>query len=278
MTGLRVRSLGAIEVARDGQPVRWGAGSARDLVFLLLARPEGLTRDEIIDALWHEDAGDRSGNRFRVALHRARTALGGPGSVVELHGAYHLSDGVLRSSDVFALYAALHEAEHSEGEARFRALSRAVETYGGDFLPHVQAEWARAAREEYRGVYTRARLERSLLHCEGLHCDLAVRDLALALRADPYIGENYHQKLMTCLSVVEGRYAATEHYRRFLRFLREDLGDTPMPETVALAQRLKAGEPICVRGHRDALPRFHTCPLTADGTCPGPYAELLKLA
>lgn len=277
MTGLRLRSLGHAEVLRDGQPVRWGAQSARDLVFLLLARPEGQTRDEIIDALWHEDAGGRSGNHFRVTLHRARTALGSPESVVERRGAYHLSDEVMRASDVFELYAALQQAEVSEGDARFFALGRAIETYTGDFLPHVQAEWVRAAREEYRTVYTRACVERSLLHCEGLRCDLAVRDLVAALRADPFLGENYHQKLMTCLSVVEGKYAATEHYRRFVRFLHDDLSDTPMPETVTLAEQIKTGERICLRGHRADLPLTHNCPLTSGGSCPGPYAELLKL-
>jgi len=52
---------------------------------------------------------------------------------------------------------------------------------------------------------------------------------------------------MTCLTVTDDRYAATEHYRRFVRFLREELGDTPMPETVALAARIKCGEQICER-------------------------------
>ncbi|MFC4637936.1 AfsR/SARP family transcriptional regulator [Deinococcus hohokamensis] len=278
MTTLHLRSLGRTEVLLDGQPVKWGAESARDLVLFLLSSPEGQTRDEIIDALWHEDPTARSGNRFRVTLHRARTALGSPDSITEVYGAYRLSDDVLRASDVFTLYASLGQAESSEGDARFFSLSQAIEAYTGDFLPHVQAEWAETAREEHRAAYTRACIERSLLHCESLHCDLAVRDLVAALRTDPFIGENYHQKLMTCLSVVEGKYAATEHYRRFVKFLQDDLSDTPMPETVELAQQVKAGERICQRGDREDAPLTHNCPLTSDGTCPGPYAELLKLA
>jgi len=282
MTALQLRSLGHAEVLRDSQPVKWGAESARELVFFLLAGSGGQTREEIIDALWHEDATARSGNRFRVTLHRARTALGGPDTIVEEGGAYRLSDEVLRASDVFALYAALAEAERREGDARFLALSRAIDAYGGDFLPRVQAEWVQAAREEYRTAYTRARVERSLLHCEHVHCDLAVQDLVSALRTDPFIGENYHQKLMTCLSVVEGKYAAAEHYRRFVKFLQDDLNDTPMPETVELAGQIKAGERVCRRADGEDVPRHdlpltHNCPLTSDGQCPGAYAELLKL-
>ena len=278
MTTLNLRSLGRTEVLREGLPVKWEAESSRDLVLFLLSSPEGKTREDIIDALWHEDPSARSSNRFRVTLHRARTALGSPESITEEYGAYRLSDDVLRASDVFTLYASLGQAERSEGDARYFSLSRAIETYSGDFLPHIQTEWAEMAREEHRAAYIRACIERSVMHCEQLHCDLAVRDLVAALRSDPFIGENYHQKLMTCLSVVEGKYAATEHYRRFVKFLRDDLSDTPMPETIELAEQLKAGERICQRGAREDRPLTHNCPLTSDGSCPGHYAELLKLA
>ncbi|WP_221090707.1 AfsR/SARP family transcriptional regulator [Deinococcus aquaedulcis] len=276
MSQLSLRSLGRAEVVRDGQPVKWEAESSRDLVFFLLAHPEGRTREDIIQGLWQEDPSARSSNRFRVALHRARAALGAPGRIAEVYGVYRLSDEVLRASDVFRLYAALAEAEHAGGDARLQALSQALAEYGGDFLPHLQAEWVQTAREEHLSAYTRACLERSVLHCEHLQCELAVQDLVAALRRDPFLGENHHQKLMTCLSVVEGKYAATEHYRRFLRFLREDLNDAPMPETVDLAGRIKRGERICHHGQPEVR-LTHNCPFTADGRCPGPYAELLKL-
>jgi len=36
-----------------------------------------------------------------------------------------------------------------------------------------------------------------------------------------------------------------EHYRGFLRLLRDDLDDTPMLETVRLYDRIKGGQPMC---------------------------------
>ena len=57
-------------------------------------------------------------------------------------------------------------------------------------------------------VHVQATLELSMLHCEAAECDLAIRHLAQALRADPLIGENYHQDLMACLANVESKYAA----------------------------------------------------------------------
>lgn len=277
MTVLKLKLLGQPEVLRDGLPVQWGAESARDLVFYLLANPIGHSQEEIIDALWKNENNAGTANRFRVALHRARTALGSQDTIIKEFGGYRLSNDVMRASDVFELYSAIDQADHTEGDGRFFALGRAIEVYTGDFLPHIHADWARSAREEYKTAYTRARIERSLLHCEHLHCDLAVRDLVVALRTDPFIGENYHQKLMTCLSVVEGKYAATEHYRRFVKFLHDDLGDTPMSETVHLASHIKEGERICTRGAASDVPPTHSCPLTSDGRCSGAYQELLKL-
>ena len=82
---------------------------------------------------------------------------------------------------------------------------------------------------------------------------------------------------MTCLSVVEGKYAAIEHYRRFLGFLREELEDTPMSETRDLAERIKGGESICNRKLGIDTHLTLNCPLTSDGSCPGVFGELIQL-
>ncbi|MFK7603616.1 bacterial transcriptional activator domain-containing protein [Deinococcus sp. SM5_A1] len=64
--------------------------------------------------------------------------------------------------------------------------------------------------------------------------------LAAALHKDPLISERWHQDLMIGLAARD-RYAAVEHYRRYVRYLRAEVGDTPMQETTALAQRIKDG-------------------------------------
>ena len=114
----------------------------------------------------------------------------------------------------------------------------------------------------------RAEIELSLLHRQRGDCQASVAALARALRRDPFIGENHHQKLMSCLSVVESKYAAIEHYRRFLAFLRDELDDTPMPETMLLAQRIKAGEEVCSHAvSRLEPPQPPPCLLTSIFRC-----------
>ena len=248
MLDLKVVAFGQPRVLIDGHDVVWHASSARDLFFFLLSSPEGRSQGDIVTALWPEEEGQSaaSSNRFRVALHRMRAAFTEQGAVVKEYDRYRLSHEVLETSDVYALHAALQDADTAATpEARRLALQRAVDSYGGEYLPDHRADWASAARAEHKASYVRAGLELSMLHCEAAECDLAIRHLAQALRADPLIGENYHQDLMACLASVESKYAAVEHYRRFIKYLRDDLSDTPMPETMLLAGRLKAGELVC---------------------------------
>ncbi|WP_084474115.1 AfsR/SARP family transcriptional regulator [Deinococcus pimensis] len=275
---LVIRTFGRAEVLVGGAEAAWPSASARELLFYLLSRPEGATKAEILEELWGLEDDAASANRFRVTAHRLRATLGWSGAMTEAYGRYHLAPEVFRASDVQQVHAALHEAQTTEDAAgRLRAYRRVLAVYAGEYLPHVREDWAERAREEHRAAYVRACVEVSLVHCERSDCEGAVGALVRALRADPFIGENYHQKLMTCLSVVEGRYAAIEHYRRFIRFLREDLSDTPMPETVGLAERIKCGEQICRRPQGAATLPAHLCALTTGGDCPAPLAEVLNL-
>ena len=253
MPTLKIVTFGQTHLTLDGQEIAWHAASARELFLYLLSFPDGRSQRDAVLALWPEEEHDNpaSSNRFRVALHRVRAALGKTESVFMEYERYRLSPEVLATSDVFAMQAALHDARLagsdllSGAQATREALQQAVGLYGGEYLTDVRADWVDAAREEYKASYVQGVLELSMLHCEAAECDVAIRHLAQALRADPLIGENYHQDLMACLASVESKYAAVEHYRRFIKYLRSDLADTPMLETAALAERVKEGDFTC---------------------------------
>jgi two-component SAPR family response regulator len=269
MQKLQIRTLGQSEVTLDGIPARWRSESARTLFFYLLSHPEGKTRQEIIETLWDIDSDSASGNRFRVVVYRLRAALGSNETVVQDHCHYRLDRDVLEASDVHRFQAAFQKAEHaSTAETRLTGYQHSIGLYKGDYLPRETADWAREVRAEHRALAARAEIELSLLHRQRGDCQASVAALARALRRDPFIGENHHQKLMACLSVVESKYAAIEHYRRFLGFLHDELDDTPMPETLLLAQRIKAGEEVC--NHSIAkleAPQSRPCVLTSIFRC-----------
>lgn len=281
---LEIQTLGNAQVLIDGVPAAFHSKTAEELFFYLLAHPEGKTKEDILETLWNETPKKESNNRFRVTVHRIRHALGNNDAISESYNRYALSPDVLQHTDVQQIFRQLEVANTAtDSDSRLSAFQRLLALYKGDFLPGVHADWVSNAREELQSVYVRASLELSLLHCDHGSCEGAVSALVRALRADPFIGENYHQKLMTCLSVVEGKYAAIEHYRRFLHFLRDDLDDTPMPETLELAERIKRGEQICRRPHPVApgteleLSLTQNCPFTPDGSCPGEGSQVTRV-
>ncbi|WP_245575067.1 bacterial transcriptional activator domain-containing protein [Meiothermus rufus] len=116
--------------------------------------------------------------------------------------------------------------------------------YLGEYLPGFKDNWVAQPREEHKNAYIRALLEVALIHQKQADWAAASRYFEQALQADPYLGENYHQRLMWCLAAAGERYRAIEHYRRLARFLKEELGDTPMPETQELAERIKHNLPL----------------------------------
>ena len=241
--GLEIRTIGHSGVFIDGEVVLWRAELARTLVFYLLTYPHGRTRDQIIDALWNAEPDPITANRFRVLIYRARAALGGRDSILEDHSHYHLAAKILKTSDTHAFYTTLASTEHVlTPKVRLASLQHALTQYHGDYLPLETAAWANQAREEHRTCYVRAEIELSGLYCDQGSCESSVAALARALHADPFIGENYHQKLIIGLCHVKGIYAAIEHYRRFVAFLRSELEDAPMRETIELVARLKNGE------------------------------------
>lgn len=246
---LRVHTLGRVEVLVDGHPTAWHAQTAEELFFYLLSYPEGRSKDEILEVLWGLDPNPAANNRFRVTLHRVRAALGYPEAILEDHHSYRLAPEVLEASDLYGFYRDIAEARRAGGQGeRLKAYRRAIRAYSGDYLPRLATNWVGQAREEHRAAYVRALLEVALVHLGQRDWHPAADFLRRAVYADPYIGENYHQQLMGCLSLLGDRYAAIEHYRRFVKFLRDELGDTPMPETRELAERIKAGEPVCPWG------------------------------
>jgi DNA-binding SARP family transcriptional activator len=276
---LDIRAFGEPRVLVNGQAAHWQAQGAQELLFALLSLPEGASKERLMELLWGLAPDPTSNNRFRVTMHRLRTSLQWPDVVLERHGRYYLAPEVMQYSDVFVFYQALEQAERlqkQEHPGALAAYQHALSVYKGDYLPGIESEWAILAREEHKAAYVRGCLELSLLYCDAQSCEAAVGALVRGLRADPYVGENYHQKLMSCLAVVEDKYAAIEHYRRFLGFLRDELHDTPMQETRDLAETIKNGKFVCERALGRAMPQ-HTksCPLTSDGQCPKPMGELI---
>ena len=243
---LTIRTFGETDVRVDGRNVKWRSDSARVLFYYLLSHPDGRTRDQIIETLWHTDPDLAISGRFRVVVYRLRAALQRRGAVLEDHSHYRLEPDILAACDVQRFTELLTQAEHAaDFDAKRGLYELALEEYRGDYLPDETADWVLEIRSQHRAAAAHTLLELSGLHRERGDCDASMNALERALALDPLIGEDHHQQLMLCLSTVRGKYAAVEHYRRYVSFLRSDLGDTPMNETTALAGRIKNNVSPC---------------------------------
>ncbi|CAM3439154.1 BTAD domain-containing putative transcriptional regulator [Deinococcus saxicola] len=244
-----LRSLGNADVIVDGVSVVWPARSAEELLWYLHAYPQGRYRHDILAELWDLEDTPAAANRFRVALHRLRAALGRPDAVVDERGRYTLHAELMAASDTHALHRALDASRTSAGPRQQEELLRqALASADGEYLPHLQGEWVEVARSQHRAAVVEGHLTLSLLHCAARECPLAALSLVRAAETDPLIGEDHHQRLMVCLTMNRGKHAGIEHYRRYRHYLAEEVGDTPMQDTVDLAERLKAGERPCDHG------------------------------
>lgn len=242
-----LRTLGQAEVLVNGAPIVWPARSAGELLWYLHAHPDGRYRHDLLRDLWDLDDTPAALNRFRVTLHRLRHALGRADAVTESGGRYALHPDLLAASDTATLHDALRGARQA-GPPREREelLRRALASADGEYLPHLNGDWVQEARQAHRAAVVEAHLTLARLHCDAHECPLAAQELVRAAATDPLIGEDHHQRLMACLAMTRDRYAATEHYRRYRAFLATEIGDTPMADTVAFAERLKGGELPCV--------------------------------
>jgi two-component SAPR family response regulator len=267
MQQLTIRTFGQSDVRINDASVKWRSDSARVLFFYLLSHPNGRSREQIIDTLWHTDPDAHASGRFRVVVYRLRSALQSHGAVLEDHSQYRLEPAILKVCDAHLFTVAVKQAQQTpSGEAKRWLYELALELYGGEYLPDEQEDWAITVRAQHRTTAANAWLELAMLHRERSACAASVGALEAALGLDPLIGEDHHQQLMLCLSTVRGKYAAVEHYRRYASFLHSDLGDTPMLETTALAGRIKNSVSPCVcpingqRSHGDPLaPNDSSC-------------------
>lgn len=249
----RVRALGAREVTLpDGRRAAFPVKTAENLFWYLLLFPEGRAKDLVIGEFLDSEVTTKSLTLLRVTVHRVRKALADDSAIISQGDRLALGAHLLEASDTHAFSAALSEARVAFDPAeRRRHLELATQLAIGPFVPGLDAEWADEARREFDSAMVEARLGLAAVACELRRCSESVDHLSAAIAADPLIGEDHQQQLLICLTTTRGNNCAVDAYRQYVKALREEIDQTPAPETDALVTRIKRGEAVCevaVRG------------------------------
>jgi DNA-binding SARP family transcriptional activator len=219
--------LGGFRVVVDGNAVAgdaWRHRRAAELVKLLALAPgHRLHREQVMDTLWPHLPVEAAGANLRKAVHFARQALGGEGSIGTDAGMLTLFPDVKLKSDVAGFETAAAEALRSGDESPCRT---SAALYRGELLPEDRyAPWAEEPRERLRLRYLQ------LLKAGGMWEQVLEVDAA---------DEQAHRSLMQAALDRGDRRAAIRQFERLRETLRADLGVGPEPGSVALYERALA--------------------------------------
>jgi len=247
---IRVRALGAFELAIEGDLLNGAAKTQRKPVELLKCLVAFGGRDvgaaAVMQALWPDAEGDAAKRSFDVTLHRLRRLLGRDDAIVLEAGKLALNPGVMWV-DALAferLAARTEEALRGTGRAAgmpvAELLDRTLRLYRGPLLASDDDAWLQAVRERLRNRYV-GLVERAgeyLERHDRMEAALACYQRALDL--DPP-AERIYQRMIRFLHAHGRRAEALEVYRSCREILAATLGAQPSSETEALHRLVRGG-------------------------------------
>jgi DNA-binding SARP family transcriptional activator/tetratricopeptide (TPR) repeat protein len=229
MTELRIQLLGGFSVSIDGHPLEgatWQHRRAADLIKLLALSPNHRrSREQVINTLWPDLAGDAGGNNLRKAVYHARRALQREDALLLDAGYVILCPHWHISTDAAEFESAATLALDSTDRALCRTASH---LFAGDLLPSDRYEpWVEPHADRLRNLFLG--LLRTTEQWERL------------VSANP-IDEQAHREVMK-QHLREGRRAeAYLQFESLRKALREELGVGPDPATVRVYEEVLARE------------------------------------
>jgi LuxR family transcriptional regulator, maltose regulon positive regulatory protein len=251
---LRIQTLGTFRLWRGLEevlPAAWERKKSRQLLQLLLTHRETLLdREQIVEMLWPELDAGAALRDFKIA-HTTLCRVLEPGRGRNEPSAYIVRDGSrygLRPEADLWLDSSLFQEAVAAGDrlwqqdpqAALAAYRQAVELYHGDYLQeYPYAEWCSEERERLLTLYLRTaeRVADALLAAGEWEQAITASEALLA-RDDCW--EQAYRVMMAAYTALGNRAQAVRAYQRCETRLQEELGVSPMPETVALLAAIRS--------------------------------------
>jgi DNA-binding SARP family transcriptional activator/TolB-like protein len=230
---LRIKTLGALAVTRDGRPVAGAASQPRRLAMLALlsrAGDLGVGRDRLIAVLWPDVEEERARRNLTHALYALRRDLGDEDAI---QGAKDLRLDIERIGiDVREFADALRQGR----------LAHAVSLYGGPFLDgfHLPGvpEFERWSEDERQSLQHQFAQALETLARRATDASEAADWWRRLAAVDP-LNARYSIGLMEALAASGDVAGALRHARVHEVLVAEQLDLPPDTDVVALAKRLR---------------------------------------
>jgi tetratricopeptide (TPR) repeat protein len=248
---LRIQGLGRARVVVGDAVLKssdWRSITSRDLFFFLLCQGPA-TKEQLAGIFWPDLSPGKLRSTFHITVYRLRRALDPLDTVIFEDNRYHFNRRLDYVFDVERFETLLVQAEGIATANPLRAAelyAQAVDLYRGDFLEDYSS-----GLDEWRVVRANELSEKYLGALDSLGAVLTeLQDFQGALDAyrravgyDPY-RESAQRGVMRSLVGAQRRVEALRHYNEFERFIKDELGASPTPETERLYQRILANELI----------------------------------
>ena len=251
VTALRVELLGPVRAWRGEEELELGGPQRRALLSMLAGTRRPVSRDEVIEGLWGQDAPVSAGNAVHVHVAWLRRVLEpgrplrSPGRILTAaHSGYRLdlTPGSLDTEVLDFHLATARRLAVSDPAVAVRSLDAALSLWHGASLDGVPGPWAdveRARLDELYQTATEDRLEMLLLL--GAHHEV-LADLAALIRKHP-LRERFRGLFMLGLYRCGRQAEALAVYDDARRVLAWKLGLDPGPALRRLHARILAGDP-----------------------------------
>jgi DNA-binding SARP family transcriptional activator len=207
-------------------------------VLIYLVDNKRVDRDVLLETFWPQYPPGRQVSNLYTAIYSLRRVLGK--DAITLDGSVYGIDPELPVNfDVarFERASSVAEGLPPGDPRRFFALTEAINSYSGTFMPEFTSDWV---------VDRRRGLEFRFLELLIDHADEAIirnqptrslNSLRRALSVDPY-RDDINLRYLETLGLLERRSEIVAHYQQYIQLLSTDLGLDPPESVRALYSRL----------------------------------------
>ncbi|MFZ5820634.1 MAG: AAA family ATPase [Chloroflexota bacterium] len=255
---LFIHLLGKPQLLLDGAALKFNAPpkTLPLLAYLLLHRKQTLERQNVSFALWPDDSESDARANLRRHIHQLQRVLP-PADRPWLVGDTR-TVGWNPDSDFW-----LDLAEFERLAAQPDQLEAAAACYTGDLLETIYDDWVFFERERLLNQFYDLLTRLTFHHRAQRDFPKAIGFARQLLNRDPF-REDALRQLISIRYEAGDRAGAIQEFKTFERKLRDEMGVTPMPETLSLYELVTRNErlpalhtpsapaPGADRGHRDA--------------------------
>jgi len=215
----------------------WQVNAARDLFFLLLSHPEGLTKEQVGLYMWPDVSPEDLNVRFKNTLYRLRRAISNQAILLGDQG-YRFNKTLDYFYDVETFLTRIQNAhETSDVLQKVSHLNVAVQQYRGEYLADFDQLWVMAEREHYRRMYLDALLQLAEFYYQELELASALEFCQQALDEDPVL-EDVHRLIMQIHAASGNKAEVIRQYEQCRRVLMENFDVPPSQQTRELFDTL----------------------------------------